>query len=97
MMPRTSTSVCAEQDLAANHHANLPNTGTPLQASALTAVRSSKVASPATRLGVTFAHRTTSSIRSFLMRWGLLGNVCLHPAPRGTASLTIKINALKLP
>ena len=97
MMPQTFTSVCAEQDLSANHLANIPNTGIPLQTNALSAVRSSKVASPATRLGVTFAHRTTSLIRLFLTRWGLLGNVYLHHVPMGIASLTIKINVLKLP
>jgi hypothetical protein len=80
-----------------NHHASIPNTGMPRQANASNAVRSSKAASPAIRLGVTYAHRTTSSIHSFLIRWGLLGNVCLHHVLMGIASLTIKINASKHP
>lgn len=62
MMPRTSTSVCAEMELSASHHANILNTEIPLQAYAINAVQSTKGASPATRLGATYALRTTSSI-----------------------------------
>jgi hypothetical protein len=72
-------------ELSASHHANILNTEIPLQVYAINAARSSKGASPAIRLGATYALRTTSSTRSFQMRRGLLGNVYLHHALMGTA------------